>query len=253
MTSVTDNLYVLDDNNNESTNAILEYFIANIDMINKITKRYIRPYRLTPQMLKDKTYIDKLKERKVEKLPSVVCFKPRHEVFCGVNEITFFYNSLMSSIVNIQRQLQESNQNVDDGEKTLGGDNDMLHNFYKGEITGNDQEKSVNNEISTNMSDRYRQSLSKRSKSSQGQPGRSPGGGEIDNDDDDFDFNKSLQDRRRGNSRSTTPGNLPPSKTEPRNGEKTNDNIMDSVKKACGSDELEVQFFQNILEDSSKL
>ena len=131
MTTYTDNLYIIDEEGNETTLEILKYFSKNIQYINAISKRFIRPYRLTPKMLLEDTYKDKLKERGVSRLPSLVCFYPRHEVFTGVQEIIQFYDTLleiMQSISNDKKISQEHDESL------LSGDNDMLHNFYKGEV-----------------------------------------------------------------------------------------------------------------------
>ena len=259
--TATDNLYILDDgNDNKKSIDILEYINNRIQYINDITKRHIRPYILTPKMLGNEKISEKLKERKVDRLPALVVFDPRHEVFVGVDEIRFFYETLMDSIkTQYQKKETESKKESDPyGSEVplLDDTNALMHQFYSGEVTGKEQERSQGADLGTSMSDRYKKSIMTRSKGPT-QPGRNPGGGEL-GEEDGFDFSRSMNDRRRGKSSTSVEESLsPPSESGGGgdNGGKVKDNVMDSVRKACkdGGDDIELQFYANMLESSDNL
>lgn len=254
--TATDNLYILDDgNDNKKSIDILEYVNNRIQYINDITKRHIRPYILTPKMLGNEKISEKLKERKVDRLPALVVFDPRHEVFVGVDEIRFFYETLMDSIkTQYQKKETESKKETDsygDEMPLLDDTNALMHQFYSGEVTGKEQERSQSADLGTNMSDRYKKSMMTRSKGPT-QPGRSPGSSEME--EDGFDFSRSMNDRRRGKS-TPVEESSPPSQQSGGGdtGGKVKDNAMDSVKKVCSDDPVELQFYANMLESSDNL
>lgn len=264
---VTDNLYVLDENDDQNSIRILEYIGNIIPHVNSMTHRYIRPYRLTKKQLQEEPIKQTLQARGVTSLPSLVVFKPYQEVLTGVVEIEAFYNMLLNKLHIQQQQQQHSASSAYDeygSEMSAMDDTDGLVNqFYQGEITGKEQEKSENNDMSTQIRDRFRNVMTSRSGNKPGQPGRSPGGGMgSEEDGDNIDFNAAMQSRRKGGGipnegegSVASIGNkqLAPSKTDG-NGK---DDPMDSVRKVCNSagadKDIELAFYQNLLEDSSSL
>ena len=259
---VTDNLYVLDENGDENSIRILEYIGNIIPHVNSMAHRYIRPYRLTKAQLQEEPIKKVLQERGVTSLPSLVVFKPYQEVLTGVAEIEAFYNLLLNKLHEQRQSPPQTNHDDYGSEMAPMDDTDGLVNqFYQNEITGKDQERSENNDMSTQIRDRFRNVMTSRSSNKPGQPGRSPGGGiGSEEDGDNVDFGAAMQSRRRGGG---TPnegqgsvagiGNkqLAPSKTDGSG----KDDPMDSVRKVCtGADkDIELAFYQNLLEDSSTL
>ena len=257
--SNTDNLYILDTEDEPNTIKVLEFLVEKIMNINKICKRYVRIYQLTPELLGTQEIQDALKNRNVSKLPSLVIFQPRSEVMVGVDEIILFYETLLKNMQQVQelnyqkrlRAAQESKVEDEYGNEPplLDDTQSLVNNFYKNEIMSDNQEKSVSSDIGSKMSERYRDQLSQRNK---GQPGRSKGGGIVGNDEDEdnLDLNKAFHDRRRSGTSSVNNSNNDNVNTG-------KDDVMSSVRKVTkdnGADgELEMNFFQNLLEDSSKL
>ena len=262
MSTFTDNLYILDEEKDQNSIRILEFFKDHIIDINKITKRYLRIYSITLKMLEDNNMQEALKQRNIQRLPTLVVFNPRSETLVGTDEIILFYITLLQETKKIQHMVynkklqaaQDSKVDEYGQEPALLDDTQsILNNFYGNEIMAGTQEENLSTNINDKMKDRHRQQLAQRES---GQPGRSSGGGIMDNDEDPIDLNKALQNRRRGingAAAQTSPDDMVTGEIDD-----PKDTVMSSVKKVCGNgksidDNLEYQFFQNMIEDSTKM
>ena len=248
----TDNLYVYNDNKEcKKSIDILTYFRERIPYINQVLNRYIRIYGLTSETLQKKEIKEKLEQRKIKVLPSVFIFNPREELLEGVDEIIAFYDTLLSTVqIKLQKQQKQQESEKDqygDDIPLLDDTNKLMHEFYKDEaINKEGQERNASGDISTDISNRYKQSLMTRQKSG-GAPGKNNQFSTVGDGDEDINFSKAITDRKRGMT-SSGGSDAAPITTDGGG----SDNIMSSVDK-CTDDPIEKQFFQNMLEDSSKL
>lgn len=215
---ITHNLYVLDENDDQDSIPILEYITNIIPHINTMAHIYIRPYRLTRKQLKQESIKTTLQTRGVTSLPSLVVFKPYHEVLTGVDDIRAFYNLLLSTIhtqENTKPPQSEPNIDTDPSE--------LVNQFYQDEITGKEQERNGDEDISTDVQSRFRKAQTTRSGGNQGLNKRSQKGSMVE---DNVDFSAPTKSKQE--------------KNDP----------MDSVKKVCEGEEdnIEMSFYQNLLE-----
>ena len=244
--SATDNIYIYDSESDENTMNVLGYLLENILDINRICKRYVRIYKLSNLELKDKTIENALDKRKVKSLPSMVIFNPRSEVLVGADEIILFYQVLMYRITELKKQPPPRGI---EGPALLDETQMEVNNFYQNEIMGDVQERSVSGDMSGQMTDRYREQIAVRG------PSEKRGSGIELNDEEDgpLDFNKTLQERRKGRNAPQPP---PPNADNPSPAKPSDsagsDNVMRAVSKIT-DDPAELAFYTNLLEDSSKL
>ena len=258
-----DNLYILDVEGNKNTLKVLEYFDANIQKYNGLTKRKLRIYRITKPMIKEGGILKALEQKNIKSLPTLEIFQPVRQTFSGAPEIIAFTETLFKATMSIrQRQQQQQRQSSSFDDISLLDDTNKLYSdFYKNEIIGKENEEDVGANISTNISDRYRNALERRS-------------GKRDPMDDDGD-GPTLQDappaRRAPSMLGDAMGSAPPQhvsgggsrgipmdnvrasapgpNVDPNTAE---DSVMASVRKAAqgaGADaDLEISLFQNKFE-----
>jgi hypothetical protein len=243
-----DNLYILDVDNNKASISVLEYFNANIQKYNQLARRKVRIFRITTDMIKAGTVLKGLEQKGIKTLPTLELFKPVHQAFSGAPEIIAFVETLFRKTIELRQYRQRSQQPHIEGPPLLDDTNKLYSDFYRDEIIGKENEENIGANMSSQISDRYRTALERRS-------------GKRSAIEDDDTLEDAPPPRR-------APSNMgdgallgddlgggeppPPPQQDNIRHDPTEDSVMSSVRKAAqgaGADaDLEISLFQNKFE-----